>query len=176
MSFDSERPGSPTGAPDSALAQLQVIAAALASAVLIYAFVAWLVVDLLGREALAGGLPAPLPGVLVAVAAVLLLAAPVVERRLAAPSRRGAPERPAADAAARADADPVERYRLAKIVGFALREAAAVVGLAVGLTTGDVRWTWGICLGTLVLMGLAWPRAADLPASRQGIAPAVEPR
>jgi F0F1-type ATP synthase membrane subunit c/vacuolar-type H+-ATPase subunit K len=156
-----------------ALAQLQVIAAALASAVGIYAFVAWLVVDLLGREALAGGLPAPLPGVLVAVAAVLLLAAPVVERRLAAPVRRGAAARAAAE---RPAADPVERYRLAKVVGFALREAAAVVGLVVGLTTGDARWTWGISAGTLVLMGLAWPRAADLPASRQGAAPAVEPR
>jgi F0F1-type ATP synthase membrane subunit c/vacuolar-type H+-ATPase subunit K len=170
LSFDAERPGDPKGAPDTALAQLQVIAAALASAVAIYAFVAWLILDLLGREALAGGLPAPLPGVLVAVAAVLLLLAPVVERRLAAPAR------PAADAAPRAVDDPVERYRLAKVVGFALREAAAVVGLVVGLTTGDVRWTWGICLGTLVLMGLAWPRAADLPTSRRGAAPAVEPR
>ena len=160
-----------------ALGQLQVVAAALASAVVIYAFVAWLVVELLGREILAGGLPAPLPGVLVAVAAVLLVAAPAVERRLAAPARRGAPARRATDGVARAAADPFARYRLAKVVGFALREAAAVVGLVVGLTTGDPRWTWGICLGTLLLMALAWPRASDLPAApRAGTAPPVEPR
>jgi hypothetical protein len=81
-------------------------------------------------------------------------------------------------------ASVVERYRLAKLVGFALREAAAVVGLVVGLTTGEPRWTWGISAGTLLLMALAWPRAADLPPASGGGASggaasgdaAVEPR
>lgn len=163
-------------APAESLAQAQMIAGALAAAVVVYAVVAWLVVDFFGGEALAGGLAAPLPGVLVVLAAAVLLAAPVVERRIMAPPRPGTAE--AADAAAAgAAASVVERYRLAKLVGFALREAAAVIGLVVGLTTGEPRWTWGIAAGTLLLMALAWPRAADLPAaSGGGRAAAVEPR
>lgn len=147
-----------SGASVDPLAQTQVLASALASAVVIYAVVAWLIVELLGGGALAGGLPAPLPGVLVALAAVMLLAAPVVERRVVRSARPGVGEE-AAGAAGLA-----ERYRLAKLVGFAMREAAAVVGLVVGLTTGEPRWTWGISAGTLLLMALAWPRAADLAA------------
>ena len=138
-----------------------MLAAALASAVVIYAVVAWVVVEFLGGGALAGGLPAPVPGMLVAVAAVILLVAPVVERRIFAPVRAGAGE---ADGAG----DSAERYRLAKLVGFALREAAAVIGLVVGLTTGEPRWTWAIAGGTLLLMALAWPRAADLERSNGG--------
>jgi hypothetical protein len=153
-------------------AQAQVAAAALASAVAVYAVVAWVVVGFLGGGALAGGLPAPLPGVLVAAAAVMLLAAPVVERRIfaAAAGRPGLGE-------AEVGGDPAERYRLAKLIGFALREAAAVVGLVVGLTTGEPRWTWAISGGTLLLMALAWPRASDLPPSTGGGAGGVvEPR
>lgn len=156
----SEQP-SATPPPTETLAQVQVIAGALAAAVVVYAVVAWLVVETFGGETLAGGLPAPLPGVLVAVAAGLLLLAPVVERRIFAPAR------PGVGAAARA-ADPAERYRLAKLVGFALREAAAVIGLVVGLTTGEPLWTWAIAGGTLLLMALAWPRVTDLERSGGG--------
>lgn len=148
-------PHDPQRSAADPLAQAQVLAAALASAVVIYAVVAWVVVEFVGGGALAGGLPAPVPGALVAVAAGVLLAAPVVERRIFAPARSAAGE-------AEGAADPAERYRLAKLVGFALREAAAVIGLVVGLTTGEPRWTWAICAGTLLLMALAWPRAADL--------------
>jgi hypothetical protein len=148
-----------------------VIAGALAAAVVVYAVVAWVVVDFFGGEALAGGLAAPVPGVLVAVAAGVLLIAPAVERRIMAPPRAGT------DEAAGAAASVAERYRLAKLVGFALREAAAVIGLVVGLTTGEPWWTWGIAAGTLLLMALAWPRAADLPpASGGGRNAAVEPQ
>lgn len=168
----SEQPPA-TPPPAETLAQSQVIAGALAAAVVVYAVVAWVVADLLGGEGLTGGLAAPVPGVLVAVAAAVLLVAPVVERRVIAPPRGGS--RPAADADGAASV--VERYRLAKLVGFALREAAAVLGLVVGLTTGEPRWTWGIAAGTLLLMALAWPRAADLPpASGGGRDAAVEPR
>ncbi|HEX2162936.1 MAG TPA: hypothetical protein VHM02_03200 [Thermoanaerobaculia bacterium] len=139
-----------SAAPD-ALARAQVLAGAMAAAVGVYALVAWLVVEVLeGGEGLIGGLPAPWPGVLIAVAAAMLLAAPVIERRVAAGGGEAA--------------DVPERYRLAKTVGFAIREAAAVVGLVVGITTGEPRWTWAVCAGTLVLMALAWPRAADLPS------------
>lgn len=173
----------PTPPPAETLAQAQVIAGALAAAVVVYAVVAWVVVEVLGGEVLAGGLAAPLPGVLVAAAAAVLLAAPVVERRIMAQPRPGtAEEADAASTSRTAGAAGtrvsfVERYRLAKLVGFALRETAAVIGLVVGLTTGEPRWTWGISAGTLLLMALAWPRAADLPpASGSGRAAAVEPQ
>lgn len=175
----SEQPPSPPP-PAETLAQAQVIAGALAAAVVVYAVVAWVIVEVLGREILAGGLAAPLPGVLVVLAAAMLLAAPVVERRIMAAPQPGTAA--AADAASTtgtvgAAASLVERYRLAKLVGFALRELAAVIGLVVGLTTGEPRWTWGISAGTLLLMALAWPRAADLPpASGGGRAAAVEPQ
>lgn len=152
--------------PADSLAQSQVIAGAMAAAVVVYAVVAWVVVDLLGGEGLAGGLAAPVPGVLVVVAAAVLLVAPVVERRMMAPPRADSRSAEDADGAA----SVVERYRLAKLVGFALREAAAVLGLVVGLTTGEPRWTWGIAAGTLLLMALAWPRAADLPPASGGAA------
>lgn len=171
--IEQEPQGVPTAAPPPAesLAQAQVIAGAMAAAVVVYAVVAWVVVDFLGGEALAGGLAAPVPGVLVVVAAAVLLTAPVVERRIMAPPR------PGTGVAVGAAASVVERYRLAKLVGFALREAAAVIGLVVGLTTGEPRWTWGICAGTLLVMALAWPRAADLPPVRDGGSDAVvEPR
>lgn len=169
---DQQLPQNP--AATETLAQAQVIAGALAAAVVVYAVVAWVVVEVLGGEVLAGGLAAPLPGVLVVAAAVVLLAAPVVERRIMAPPRPGTAETVGAAGAA---ASVVERYRLAKLVGFALREAAAVIGLVVGLTTGEPRWTWGISAGTLLLMALAWPRAADLPpASGGGRDAAVEPQ
>jgi hypothetical protein len=107
--------------------------------------------------------------VLVVVAAAVLMVAPMVERRVMAPPRAVEDGDGAASV--------VERYRLAKLVGFALRESAAVIGLVVGLTTGEPRWTWGIAAGTLLLMALAWPRAADLPpASGGGRDAAVEPR
>lgn len=178
--IEPQRSGQPPAAPPPAetLAQSQVIAGAMAAAVVVYAVVAWVVVDLLGGEGLAGGLAAPVPGVLVVVAAAVLLVAPAVERRVLAPPRAGS--RPAEDAAGAAGF--AERYRLAKLVGFALREAAAVLGLVVGLTTGEPRWTWGIAAGTLLLMALAWPRAADLPPANGGAASgggrdaAVEPR
>lgn len=164
----SEQP-SATPPPAETVAQAQVIAGALAAAVVVYAVVASLVVRFLGGEVLAGGLPAPWPGVLVAVAAAVLLLAPVAERRIFAPARAAVGEAGGGDAA--------ERYRLAKLVGFALREAAAVIGLVVGLTTGEPRWTWAISAGTLLLMALAWPRAADLPPATGGGAGAVvEPR
>lgn len=168
MSDHDPHPGQPGTSPPpvaEAVAQAQVIAGALAAAVVVYAVVAWLVVEFFGHEVLAGGLPAPLPGVLVTVAAALLLLAPAVERRMLARSRRPASAAPPDDLA--------ERYRTAKVAGFALRELAAVVGLVVGLTTGEPRWTWGISAGTLLLMGLAWPRASDLPP---GTGTAVAPR
>lgn len=153
MSFSDPTPPAPSrppAAPD-ALVQAQVLAGAMAAAGGVYALVAWLVVEVIeGGEGLAGGLPAPWPGALVAVAAAMLLAAPMVERRVAAGGGEAA--------------DLFERYRRAKVAGFALREAAAVVGLIVGITTGEPRWTWAVCAGTLLLMALAWPRAADLPS------------
>jgi hypothetical protein len=143
-------------AADAVLVQLQVVCAALAGAALVYFLVAWLLLAVVLDPAGVGGLPAPVPGVLAVFAAATLVAAPVVERGLL---QRGGGSVP--DAAG---------YRAAKLLGFALRETVAIVGLVLALVTGRAAWSGLLSLAALVAMALAWPRAADLEP-RPGGAP-----
>jgi type IV secretory pathway TrbD component len=139
-----------------ALGQLQLLTGALAAAVAMYALLAWLLTSGSVIEPVrVAELPPPWPGVLVSLGALLLVAAPLLERRLARPA--------AAPADAPRDA-VLARYRSAKVVGFGLREAAAALGLVLAVVTGQARWAYALCAAALVLMALAWPRAADLAA------------
>ncbi len=154
------------GAPR--LLAVQVVAGALAAAVAAYVAVAWALTS--GRF---GGfpravLPSPLPGMLAATGALLLVAAPLVERRLLARQR----QTPGGATAA----DRLDRYRTAKLVGFALREAAAVVGLVLALASGSPRWAVLFGAAAWVGMALGWPRARELPAPAAVAAPQpIEP-
>ena len=97
--------------------------------------------------ALTGTIRAPaeaLRGVLVPLAGIFALAslasAPFLEsvlRKLPAGAERS---------------DSVARYTHATIVGFAVREAAALFALVVALVTGELPWTLGIT--ALVLYGM----------------------
>jgi hypothetical protein len=141
---------SPRQDAHAVLVQLQMVCAALAAAVLVYALVAWLLLATVLEPGGVGGLPAPVPGLLALFAAATLVAAPVVERGLLQRGRGAAAERRAA------------AYRVAKVVGFALRETVAVVGLVLALVTGRVAWSGLLSLAALIAMALAWPQAADL--------------
>ena len=89
----------------------------------------------------------PILGILVVVAAVLLVAAPFVERFLLL---RGAA------------ADPLQRYQVAKVVSLALREAVGLLGFLVGLLSGQLLWAAGLGGASLLAIALAWPRVTDL--------------
>lgn len=145
-------PDTPEYAREAAL--LAVIAGALAASVLVYAGVGWF----LTSEAMAAGFePAGLPGSVstaLAVAGVaLLLLAPFVERKL----REGAPP-----------AEAVAAFRRATVVGFALREAAALCGLLIAILTGEPLWCFALALAALVAMVAAWPSRGKLERFARG--------
>jgi len=153
--FDSSSPSSSLAAslrPDdprleAALNQLRVLSGALAASVLVYAGVAWYMTSGVGG---APAEPVELPGIAVVFLAFLavfdLVIAPVIERALSAGGGGGQ------------DLDSaVATYRRAKLVGFAFREAAAVLGLLIGLFTGNPSWCYALVAATLVAMALAWP-------------------
>lgn len=128
---------------------LHLICAAFATATVVYGAVGWLLVTSnrfeLPHLAGTGGLAR-----LAAVAAVLLLlGAPLIQRLLAQDrdARRGSmPD------------VPFETYRQAIIVAFALREGAAIVGLAITLLSRDVRWVLALGAAAVLAMLLGWPR------------------
>lgn len=158
--LDERDPSTPDFAQEAV--RLTLIAGALAASVVVYAGIAWFFTS----EAVAVGFePSGLPGtvsVALAVAAVaLLLIAPVVERKLR--------ERGRGAALARAVAD----FRLSVIVGFALREAAVLLGLLIALLTGDPLWCFGLSALALIAMAAAWPSRGKLEAYARGaVAPA----
>ncbi len=84
---------------------------------------------------------------LAGVALLQLLLAPVLERRIAA-----------GGGAASAAADRARRAVGGKIVGFALREAAGILGVVLGLLTGELRWILGLGGLAVATMLLAFPR------------------
>ncbi len=56
----------------------------------------------------------------------------------------------------------LQRYRIAVILAFALRETVAIYGLVLSLATGDPRWVMGFGLVALVTMAMGWPRRASM--------------
>jgi len=67
--------------------------------------------------------------------------------------------------AARDGDTPIERlqrYRVAVILAFALRETVAIYGLVLSLATGDPRWVFGFGLVALVTMAMGWPRRSSM--------------
>lgn len=142
----------------SALTQIWIIAGALASSVLVYVVVAWLVTSGAreggGEEPI--GLGLPIVVVLAGMAIMNLILAPIIERALTGTAAGQPWERALAE------------YRKAKIVSFAFREAAAVLGLMITLFTGDPAWCYGLSAATLVAMALAWPSRDSLERLGRG--------
>lgn len=130
---------------EGALTQIRIIAVALASSVAVYGVVAWVVTGGASDGGEPIGLAVPIVAVLVAMAVMDLFLAPLIERALLG----GVAGQPLERALA--------QYRKSKIVGFAFREAAAVLGLMIALFTGEPAWCYALAAATLVAMALAWP-------------------
>lgn len=152
---DTPEPGDPRLAREAAT--LTILAGALAASVAIYPGIAWF----LTSEAMAAGFqppgpPAPWPTVLAGLGVVLLLVAPVIERRIRAGSAGEGPDR------------AVQAFRTATLTGFAVRETAAVLGLVIAITTGRPLWCYLLSLVALVAMLSAWPSRRRLERHARG--------
>jgi hypothetical protein len=137
---------------DEALRFLNIVCMALVVSVAVLAAVAWFVANGPGAMGLVGPpLPAAVAYFGVAVGVALLVAAPLVHRRML--DRTNASQR----ADERLDG-ALESFRLATLLAFILREGAAVVGLMVTVLTNEPMWCYILAALALVAMISAWPR------------------
>lgn len=139
------------------LRPVRMVAAAFAASVTLYTLVAWFLVGRAGRPALGAGLPAGADIVGAGVAGILILLSTRVRVRLAAAPRGAGPQ---------TQAERVARYQRAVIVGLAMREAVAIVGLVLALLTGRAAWAYG--LGGIAFLAIlaAWPRVSEVERAR----------
>ena len=134
---------------DRQIKTLQVLCIAFASSLLIYAGLAWALVEMAGFQALVQ-LDSTITATLAVAALGLLPAAEVTGRTL---------RNKAATAHQGADPDvALQAYSQAVIIGFAMREACGVTGLVLSLLTGDWLWAAALSFLALVAMLVAWPR------------------
>ena len=141
---------------DEALRFLYVVCIGMILSVGVFAIVAWFVSN--GPGAL-GQVGPPVPQALayvgLAVGLALLVAAPLVHRKMLA--------RAASSLRADERTDTVlESFRLATLLAFILREGAAIVGLMLTLLTNEPMWCYVLCAAAVVGMIWGWPRAEQL--------------
>lgn len=136
---------------------LNILAFAFCASVVVYIVVGWLLIDVLGFEALAA-LP---PAMVTAIAAsqlFVILAGYLISNAIRGPAparqRSGGIDRATSDDA---EAD-MQRYARSVIVASALREVAAVVGLVLTLLSGELVWVALLGAATIVSMIVHWPR------------------
>ncbi len=161
MSYDSM-----SGKIDRQVKTLQVICIAFASSLLVYAGLAWTLVEVLGFEAVVE-LDSTVTTALAFVALATLPAAEMLTRMLRTKAA-------AAGQAAGAEV-ALQSYAQGVIVGFAMREACGVIGLVMSLLTGS--WIWAVTLSAVALIAMivAWPRSHSVqewllqqPGARRG--------
>ena len=153
------------GRVDEALRFVNVVCVGMVASLAAFAVAAWFVAS--GPGAL-GPVGPPLPAALVwlgtAVGVALLLAAPVVYRKML--------ERAAVTVRDSERADTIlENFRLATLLAFLLREGAAIVGLMLTLLTNDPNWCYALAALALVAMIWGWPRGDQLATLLAGNAP-----
>jgi len=151
---------------DEALRFLNVVCGALVASVGFIAMVAWFVSS--GPVAMVQVGP-PLPRAVAffgaAVAVALLVAAPIIHRKML--------ERAAVNVRADERADTaVESFRLATTLAFILREGAAIDGLMLTLLTGEPMWCYVLSATSVVAMIWGWPRREHLGGLLGGAVPA----
>jgi len=132
---------------DAKMRLLTLLCAALALSLAVYVVVAVIVVGAAGGP-VAEGIPPSTAWILAAVALASLAAAETVSRAIRARAASSG-----STAAAR-----LEAYQQATIVGFAMRESAAVMGLVATFLTGQVGWCVVLAAASGLAMAVAWPR------------------
>lgn len=151
---------------DEAMRFLNVVCGALVASVAAFAMVAWFVASGPGARGLVGP---PLPDAVaflgVAVGVGLLLAAPIVHRKMLEPAAMAMRQAEQVDAA-------LESFRLATMLAFILREGAAIVGLMLTLLTNQPMWCYALAALAVVAMIWGWPREEQLAGLLAG-APAT---
>jgi len=95
-------------------------------------------------------LPAVVPVALTAVAVMVLFSAEAMSRRILA--------RASQSAAAGEPETLLNAYQSSTIVGFAMREGAAVIGLALTFLTASIVWVTALGAASATAMLIAWPR------------------
>ena len=98
-------------------------------------------------------IPGILPAVLAAVAVALVLGAPLVSRLILNQALSGTDD----DVERKLDA-----YQSALIIGFAVREAAAVIGLVLTFLTANLVWVVPLAAVAVVSMLQGWPKREKL--------------
>jgi len=146
------------GRVEEALRFVNVVCAAMVTSVVVLAAVAWFVASGPGAFGIVGP---PLPPALVyagaAVGVALLVAAPIVHRKML--------ERAAVSLRSSERTDTtLESFRLATMLAFLLREGAAIVGLMLTLLTNEPGWCYALGALALVAMIWGWPRREQLAA------------
>ena len=156
-----------SGSIDRQVRSLQVICFAFIVSLVIYAGLAWTLVEVVGFDAVVD-LDPTLTAAIAMVALGTLPAAEMLSRMLKA--KAGLLGR---DAGAEAT---LRAYSQAVIVGFALRESCGIIGLVLSLLTGSMLWAVTLSAVALVAMVVAWPRShamqewllQQVPGQRQG--------
>jgi MFS family permease len=131
------------------LKAMRLLAGSMMAGVVVFGAVALTLLASGDFEPPGTALPDLLVGGLAVASVLLIVAAPVVTRKLA--------ERRAQDLAA-----ALQRHRTRVVIGFALREAAGALGILLALLTGFTSWGLALAGAALVTMGVAWPRREDL--------------
>lgn len=146
------------GRVDEALRFLYVVCIGMILSVGVFAIVAWFVASGPGELGQVGPpVPHALAYVGFAVGLALLVAAPLVHRKMLA----------RATSTVRADerTDTVlESFRLATLLAFILREGAAIVGLMLTLLTNEPMWCYVLAALAIIAMITGWPRPDQVNA------------
>ncbi len=140
-----------------------IICAALVGSVFIYAAIAWLLLAQGEIGPADGGSQFPtLSYVLAGLGFCALVVAPKISSMVLR-SDGGLDENPE---------QTLQRYQTSVIVGFAVRESAAIFGLVATFLTGNMAWVAGLAMAAALTMIAAWPRKESLlSALKTGPAP-----
>lgn len=133
---------------------LNVVALGMVISVMAFIGLAWFLLDRPDTLPLAAELPTPIAWAGGLLAGGLLLAAPLIHRRLL---QRVEGPGPGGELA-----PLVEGHRFATLLVFMLRETAAIIGLMIALISGQAAWAYGLGGLTLVAMFVGWPRREEL--------------
>jgi hypothetical protein len=146
---------------DARLRNLNLICVAITGSVLVYGAVAWFLFARAGYAPSGAIHDVPfLPYILAAAGVGALVIAPLIS---AAILRQGLSHVARTDPTAALNA-----VQTSVIVGFAVREAAAVIGLVITLLSGSMTWVVVLGAAAVASMLAAWPRKEKLLAAADG--------